>query len=215
MTKLRIFIAEDHALVREGLKRLIADEPDLEVVGEAGNGADACEGVIALKPDVLLLDLSMPVMNGVEATRRLATECPQTKVLGVTVHEDPGYLRELLEAGAVGCVLKRGAPKDLFAGIRAVAKGGLYVDPQLASSFIQSLAQPRREYVVGRNDLSPREITVIRLIASGYSNKEVAAQLDVSVKSVETYKARSMEKLGLKNRVDLIRFAAARGWLKP
>lgn len=215
MSKLRIFIADDHALIREGLKKLIEAERDMEVVGEAENGADACKRALATQPEVLLLDLSMPVMNGIEATRKLAAECPATKVLGLTVHEDPAYLRELLEAGAAGCVLKRGAPKELFAGIRAVAKGGIYVDPQLASSFIQSLAQPRRESVMGRGELSPREVTVIRLIASGYSNKEVAAQLDVSVKSVETYKARSMEKLGLKNRVDLIRFAAARGWLKP
>lgn len=214
MSKLQIIIADDHALIREGLKRLVAAEPDMMVVGEAENGLEACTRTAELKPDVVLLDLSMPVMNGTEAARRIAQENTATKVIGLTVHEDPTYVRELLEAGASGCVLKRGSPHELFSAIRSVAKGGIYVDPQIASALLQSVSKSPRESVPGRADLSPREMAVIQLLAQGYSNKEVAAQLDVSVKSVETYKARSMEKLGLKNRVDLMRLASARGWLK-
>jgi DNA-binding NarL/FixJ family response regulator len=212
MRLLKIFIADDHALIREGLKRLVDSAPDLEVIGEAADGAQACTRVAALRPDVLLLDLSMPRMSGVEAARQITRECPDTKVLGLTVHEDPSYLRELLEAGAAGYVLKRSAPDELVSAIRSVAQGGVYVDPRVASVLIGSVTQSTR---VGSNlvDLSSREVEVTRLLARGYSNKEIAAQLNLSVKTVETYKARSMEKLGLKSRVDLIRLATERGWL--
>jgi DNA-binding NarL/FixJ family response regulator len=213
MAKLKIIIADDHALIREGLKRLVDSEEDMEVVAEAADGAEACQQAATHQPDILLLDVSMPVLNGTEAAQRVSRECPAVRVLGLTVHEDPGYLRELLEAGAAGYVLKRGAPSELVSAIRAVARGGVYVDPRVASAFIRSVTKSGRgpANVV---DLSGRELEVMRLLAQGYSNKEIAAQLELSIKTVETYKARSMEKLGLKSRVDLIRMATERGWLK-
>jgi DNA-binding NarL/FixJ family response regulator len=212
MAKLKIIIADDHALIREGLKRLVDSEKDMEVIGEAGDGEEACARVAQLKPDVLLLDVSMPRLSGPDVARSVSQQNPQVKILGLTVHEDPGYLRALLDAGAVGYVLKRSAPAELVSAIRAVADGGLYVDPGIASAFVQAVTQPKR--APDEVDLSAREIEVARLLALGYTNKETAAQLDLSIKTVETYKARFMEKLGLKSRVDLIRLATERGWLK-
>jgi DNA-binding NarL/FixJ family response regulator len=214
MTKLRIVIADDHALIREGLKRLVDSETDMEVVGEAADGAEACSQAAVLRPDILLLDLSMPVMAGAEAAHRLNADNPEVKVIGLTVHEDPGYLREVLEAGAVGYVLKRSAPAELVSAIRSVARGGVYMDPRVASTFVRSVTGSGRGAAAKGIDLSDRELEVMRLLARGYSNKEIAAQLELSIKTIETYKARSMEKLGLRSRVDLIRVAAERGWLK-
>ena len=207
-------IADDHALIREGLKRLVDAQQDMEVVAEASDGAMACAEAAAAHPDLILMDVSMPRMGGSEAARRIRADHPEIKVLGLTVHEDPSYLRELLEAGAVGYVLKRAAPGELVAAIHAVARGDQYIDPQIASVAIHSMMQPGRTAGGAANGLSGRELEVMRLLAQGYSNKEIAAQLELSVKTVETYKARSMEKLGLRSRVDLVRLATERGWLR-
>jgi two-component system, NarL family, response regulator NreC len=214
MRKLQIFLVDDHGVVREGLKRLLELEPDLEVVGEASNGRDAVDRAILLRPDVVIMDISMPEMNGAQATIRLKETCPETKVLVLTVHEDKSFLHELLEAGASGYVLKRTATDELINAVRAVAAGAVYLDTHVAGNVVQSFVRPRRKDRGPGPDLSDRETRVLRLIAEGYSNKEIAAQLDLSVKTIETYKTRSMEKLDLHSRVEIVRYAADRGWLK-
>ena len=215
MTSLRIFLADDHAVVREGLKSLIDAQPDMEVTGEAGDGNAACELVPGLRPDVVIMDVSMPGMNGAKATEQLRQTCPQVKVLALTVHEDKGYLRQLLEAGAAGYVLKRAAAEELIRAIRTVAAGGVYLDPALAGAVVGGFVRklPGKGMPQGA-DLSDREAEVVRLVAEGHSNKEIASRLGLSVKTVETYKARSLEKLGLRSRADLVRYAVGRGWLQ-
>lgn len=213
MTKLRIFLADDHAVVREGLKRLIDAAPDMEVIGEASDGRGALERASQLQPDIVVVDVSMPELNGAEVTLQLKRSFPKIFVLALTIHEDKSYLRELLEAGASGYVLKRAAADELIQAIRAVAAGGLYVDPHIAAKLVSSFVLPKTKFS-SMAELSDRETTVLRLIAQGHSNKEIAGQLSVSVKTVETYKTRSMEKLGLRSRVDIIRTASERGWLR-
>lgn len=213
MTKLRVLLADDHAIVREGLKRLIDAERDMVVVAEAGDGAEAVEKAVGLAPDIAVLDVSMVGVNGAEATRQLRVCCPATRILALTVHEDTSYLRELLDAGAFGYVLKRAASDELIRAIRAVADGGIYVDPRVAGKLVSTLIPARSTPASALATLSEREAAVLRLIAQGYTNKEIAAQLGLSVKTVETYKARSMEKLGLRSRVDIVRTASERGWL--
>ncbi len=216
MTKLRVFVADDHAVVREGLKALIGAQPEMIVVGEAADGLDACEQVPKAQPDVVVMDVSLPGLTGAQATERLQRECPSVKVLALTVHEDKGYLRLLLAAGAAGYVLKRAVGDELIHAIRIVAAGGIYLDPSLAGKVVGGFV--RRPNGAGSqassNDLSEREIAVVRLTAAGYGAKEIATQLDLSAKTVETYKARAMEKLGLLSRADIVRYAVQRGWLQ-
>ena len=215
MTKLRVFLADDHAVVREGLKALINAQPGMEVSGEASDGRTACQQVEQLQPDVVVMDVSMPEMNGAQATEQLKQTCPHVKVLALTVHEDKGYLRQLLEAGASGYMLKRAVAEELIHAIRTVAAGGVYLDPTVAGKVVGGFVRkPSAKGVAEGSDLSEREIEVVRLIAAGYSNKEIAGQLTLSVKTVETYKARSMEKLGLHSRAEIVRYALQRGWLQ-
>jgi DNA-binding NarL/FixJ family response regulator len=215
MSKIRIFLADDHAVVREGLKTLVHGQPDMEVMGECGDGKTAVQKVQELRPDVAVLDISMPGLNGAIATRQIVESTPTTKVLALTVHEDRSYLRELLDAGAAAYILKRSAADELIRAIRMVAAGDLYLDPSLAGKVVASLVGKTTAGPNGnRGELSDRETDVVRLIAQGYSNKEIAAKLNVSIKSVETYKTRSMEKLGLRSRTDFVRFALHQGWLE-
>lgn len=214
MNKIRVLLADDHAIVREGLKSLVNSQPDMEVIGEAPDGLAAVGMTSELDPDVVVVDVSMPGLNGAQVTTKLREACPDRKVLVLTVHEDKGYLRLLLEAGASGYVLKRAAASELVQAIRAVAGGGTYLDPALASSVVDDFVRPGAEREVPAVELSEREGEVVRLIALGYSNKEIAAQLKLSVKTVETYKTRSMEKLHIRSRVDIVRYAAKRGWLE-
>lgn len=213
MRKLRIFLADDHAILRTGLKTLINAEQDMQVVGEAADGREAIKLIPVLDPEIAVFDVSMPELNGAQATRRLKQLCPEVKVLALTVHEDRSYISELLASGATGYMLKRAAAAELINAIRAVAGGGVYVDPRVAGKLVAPLVE-------GSNtpspvELSKRETEVLALVARGHSHKEIAAQLDVSAKTVETYKSRSMEKLGLRNRVDIIRHASEAGWLRP
>ena len=216
MPDLRVFLADDHAVVREGLKSLIDAQPGMTVVGEAADGLAACEQVLVLRPDVVVMDVSMPGVGGAQATERIRRECPGVKVLALTVHEDKGYLRQLLAAGAAGYVLKRAAAEELVRAIRAVAAGGVYLDPALAGKVVKGFVrQPTgRDTPTESDELSDREVEVVRLTAAGHSNKEIAARLDLSVKTVETYKSRALEKLGLESRADLVRYALQRGWLQ-
>lgn len=213
MAKLRVLLVDDHAVVREGLKRLIENEPDMDVVGEADDGRSAVARAKELRPDIAVMDVSLGAVGGAQATREVRQHCPNTKVLALTVHEDKSYVRDLLDAGASGYVLKRAAGDELIGAIRAVAGSGIYVDPRVAGKLLSSLAQAGRPTHEPRVDLSEREAEVIRLIAQGFTNKEISAQLGISVKTVETYKARTMEKLGLRSRVDIVRVAMQRGWL--
>jgi two-component system response regulator NreC len=215
MNKLRIFLADDHAVLRDGLKALVNAQPDMEVVGEADNGRTACQKAKELLPDVVVMDISMPEMNGAQATKRLKELCPQIKVLALTAHEDKGYLRHLIESGASGFVLKRAATLELIQAIRVVAANGAYIDPTLAGELLStSMRKPHRQDAPDNKELSERETEVVRLVAWGYSNKEIAAQLRISVKTVETYKARLGDKLELKSRTEIVRYAVRQGWLQ-
>jgi len=213
MAKLRVFLADDHAVVREGLKALVNAQPTMAVVGEAADGPSACAQVALLAPDVVVMDVSMPGLSGAQATARLRLECPAVRVLALTVHEDRGYLRQLLAAGAAGYVLKRAAPEELIQAIRAVAAGGVYLDPSMAGKVLGGFVRQAAADGVGA-ELSEREAEVAQQTAAGHSNKEIAARLDLSVKTVETYRARAMEKLGLRGRADLVRYAVQQGWLQ-
>ena len=215
MDKLRIFLADDHAVVRAGLKTLVDAQSDMMVVGEASDGQSALEQMSDCAADVVIMDISMPQLNGASATAQLQQQCPDIKVLALSVHEDTGYLRKLLEAGASGYVLKRSAADTLIQAIRMVAAGDVYLDPAIAGKVVGSLLG--KSLVVrdpAAAELSERETDVVRLIAQGYSNKEIATQLSLSVKTVETYKTRAMEKIGLDSRVAIVRYALQRGWLQ-
>jgi DNA-binding NarL/FixJ family response regulator len=213
--ELRVFLADDHVVVREGLKALINSQPGMKVIGEAGDGLDACERASALRPDVVVMDVSMPRLTGSQATERLRLECPQIKVLALTVHEDKGYIRQLLAAGAAGYVLKRAAAEELIRAIRVVAGGGVYLDPTMAGKVVGGFVRRTGDGTTPNGAaLSEREVEVARLTAAGHSNKEIAARLELSVKTVETYRARGMEKLGLKSRAELVRYAIQQGWLQ-
>lgn len=210
----RVFLADDHPLVLDGIKALIVADPGLEVVGEARDGATALRQAIAMHPDVAVLDLSMPGLNGIEVARRLLEACPQCRVLILTVHEDDAYLHQLLNMGVAGYVLKRSATDELRRAIHAVAAGGIYLDPAIAARAVGRASRQQPESAGGAvADLSARETEVLRLTAIGHSNKSIASSLQIGVKSVDTYKARAMEKLGFRNRVEVIRFALSKGWL--
>lgn len=212
----RVFLADDHPVVLSGMKALIVADASLELVGEAQDGPTALRRASELQPDVAVLDLSMPGLNGIDVARKLLAACPQCRVLVLTVHEDGAYLRQVLELGVAGYVLKRSATEELNRGIHAVAAGGLYLDPAIAGRAVGRHRVPQAHKlgeIDGVSELSPREIEVLRLAAVGHSNKTIAAKLQIGAKSVETYKARAMSKLGFRSRVELIRFALSKGWL--
>ena len=215
MEKLRIFLADDHMVVREGLKTLINAQPDMSVIGEAGDGQTAWQQAQECQPDVVIMDITMPNVNGVQATAQLKRACPTIKVLALSVHDDTSYLRQLLAAGATGYILKHTAAEDLIQAIRMVAGGGIYLDPALASHVVAGYVRvPSKAGERFGAELSERETEVVQRIAHGHSNKEIAVQLKLSVKTVETYRARAMEKLGLESRAALVRYALERGWLR-
>jgi DNA-binding NarL/FixJ family response regulator len=212
--KLQIFLADDHMVVREGLKTLINAQPDMIVIGEAGDGQTAWQQARECHPDVVIMDITMPELNGVQATEQLKRACPDIKVLALSVHEDTSYLRQLLAAGAAGYILKHAAADDLIQAIRLVAAGGVYLDPALAGHVVARYVRvPAVASALLGTDLSERETEVVQRIAQGYSNKEIGTQLNLSVKTVETYRARAMDKLGLESRAALVRYALERGWL--
>ena len=211
---LRIVLADDHVTVRHGLKLLIDSQPDMRVVAEAGDGDTAVERAVALKPDVVVMDISMPGMNGLVATRLLKQRQPDAAIVTLTRHSDDAYLQELLRAGASGYVLKQSAPTELLQAIRAAAAGGQYLDSTLTARVTAGFLA-REGKRVNKPGLTPseRESEVLRLIASGYSNKEIAARLSLSVKTIEAHKANAMRKLGLKGRIDIVKYALLQGWL--
>lgn len=213
MTKLRIMLADDHETVREGLKMIVNAQDDMEVVGAASDGQEAITRAQELVPDVLVLDISMPKVNGLKVTEKLKEICPQVRVLTLSRHGEDGYVRELLRAGASGYVLKQSAPAELIHAIRAVAAGGRYLDPQLAARAMDSYSGRGASRGEPNVNLSDREAEVLRQIALGYSNKEIAARLELSVKTIEVHKANAMRKVNLTSRIDLVRYAMFQGWL--
>ena len=212
---LRVVIADDHATVREGLKLIVGAEKDMEVVGEASDGRAAVEAADKLRPDVVLMDVSMPKLNGLKATAKLKECCPEVHVLALTRHKDDGYLQQLLRAGASGYVLKQSPPRELLHAIRAVAAGGKYLDPAVAARVMGSYSAPLRgEPSEALRELTRREEEILRFIALGHSNKEIATRLDVSVKTVEVHKANAMRKLNMQSRIDIVRYSILRGWME-
>ena len=213
---IRLVLIDDHPLVRTGMKSLLIVEPDIEVVAEGEDGLAAIRWAGEQRPDVLLMDVSMPHLGGIEATKRIRECHPAVRVLALSVHEDVGYARALLDAGASGYALKRSACDALIHAVRIVASGGTYIDPTLARALLQPA--PNRRSGTPRSGipvvtLSEREAEVVRLTAQGFTSKEMAESLGLSPRTLETYKARAMSKLNLRSRSELIRYALRSGWL--
>ena len=209
---LRILLADDHATVRHGLKLLIDAELDMKVVAEASDGAAAVRQAVELKPDVVVMDISMPGMNGLAATQALKKAQPNARIVTLTRHADDAYLQELLRAGVSGYVLKRSAPTELLQAIRGVAAGGQYLDSTLTARVTAGFINKQRAKKPA-SSLTDREAEVLRLIASGYGNKEIAARLALSAKTIEAHKANAMRKLDLNGRIDIVKYAVLQGWL--
>ena len=212
--KLKILLAEDHRILREGLKRLIDEQPNMEVIGEADDGVAAWQQTNQLQPDIVLMDVSMPRLNGADATVKIRELCPQVKVIALTAHRASAYLSQMLKAGALGYVLKQTAFNELVDAIVTVSKGGRYID----QASQESTLSPVTEDVVWKGEsqgkpLSEREVQVMSLVAHGYTNKEIANTLAISVKTVESHKANSMQKLDLKSRAEIVDYARFRGWI--
>ena len=219
MARIRILIADDHGVLRAGLKALFSAQPDMEVCGEAANGHEAIARAAETAPDVVLLDLKMPGLGGAEALGRIRAAHPGAKVLVLTMYDDESYLRKALDAGAAGYVLKRAADVELLAAIRSVHEGGVYLDPALGRTVVEGFLAakpPSSKVAAGHEDgdtLSEREREVLRLLARGHTNRQIAERLFLSVKTVEGYKARVVEKLGLRGRAALTAYAIEKGLL--
>ena len=205
---IRILLVDDHALVRHGFRMILAAQADMEIAGEAGNGREAVELAEKLKPDVVVMDVTMPELNGIEATRRLIELSPRTRVLALSMHKDNGYVREILRAGARGYLLKDSADADLIAAVRAVAKGEGYLSPGVSDAV---LSDYRRHVTDPLDLLTTREREVLQMIAEGKTNKEIATSLNLSVYTIEAHRGRVMEKLNLHSTGELVRFAVRSG----
>ncbi|HEY6343416.1 MAG TPA: response regulator transcription factor [Bryobacteraceae bacterium] len=205
---IRILLADDHALVRQGFRMILEAQPDMEIVGQAGNGREAVELAGKLHPDVAVMDVAMPELNGIEATRRIGNISPRTRVLALSMHKDSVYVREILRAGARGYLLKDSGDADLVAAVRAVAKGDGYISPSVSDGV---LSDYRRHVSDPLDLLTSREREVLQMIAEGKTNKEIAASLNLSVYTVEAHRGRVMEKLNLHSTGELVRFALRNG----
>jgi DNA-binding NarL/FixJ family response regulator len=208
MKRIRILLADDHAVVRQGFKMILGAQPDFEIVGEAGNGREAVELAENLKPDVVVMDVAMPELNGIEATRRLAASAPHTRVVALSMHKDNVYVREILRAGARGYLLKDSVAGDLVSAVRAVAQGEGYISPAVSNAVLDDY----RKHVTNPIDLlSSREREVLQMLAEGKTNKEIAAVLNLSVYTVDAHRGRIMEKLNVHSINELVRFAVRNG----
>lgn len=214
MSKVRVLLADDHKMVRNGLRMVIDAQPDMAVVGEADNGRVAISLAQQLQPDVVVMDVSMPELNGLKATEQLKELCPRIKILTLTRHTDDGYLQQLLAAGVSGYVLKQSASDELVRAIRAVVAGKSYLDPAITEQVFGSVVSKRAARgASAEKKLSQREEEVLRLIAWGYLNKEIGDRLQISIKTAEAHKANAMTKMGMKSRIDIVRYALLQGWL--
>ncbi len=218
MNKTRVLLADDHAILRAGLGMLLNAQPDMEVVGEAADAAEAIEKAGTLQPDIVLLDLSMPGIHGLEAIGQIMEKAPAAQILVLTMHDDDAYLRQALRAGALGYVLKKAADTDLISAIRAVQRGGVYIYPSMTRALLADVLPDTPTAETPDTDslerLSDRERQVLRLVALGHTNQQIADRLYLSVKTVETYRARGMGKLGLRGRAALVRYALEQGLLR-
>jgi DNA-binding NarL/FixJ family response regulator len=206
--KTRILLADDHAVVRQGFGRILAAQSDMEIVGEAGNGREAVEMAEKLKPEVVVMDVSMPELNGIEATRRLVKSLPYTRVLALSMHKDSVYVREILRAGARGYLLKDSSDQDLIAAVRSLAKGEGYLSPAVSGAVLADY----RQHVTDPIDLlTSREREVLQMIAEGQTNKDIAGKLNLSVYTVDAHRGRIMEKLNLHSAGEMVRFAMRNG----
>jgi len=216
MARIKVVVADDHAIVREGVRMILAREQDIEVVGEAGDGQQALDLVASLRPQVVIMDISMPGMGGVEATQRLKAKHPEVQVLALTMHEDETYVFQLLRAGAAGYVLKRAAAQDLVQAVRAAAKGEAFLYPSIARKVVEDYlkrvetGEERERY----DGLTTREKEILTLIAQGLSNQQIAEKLYISIKTVQTHRAHILEKLGLHDRTELVRYAIRKGLIQ-
>ncbi|HET6149202.1 MAG TPA: response regulator transcription factor [Polyangia bacterium] len=215
---IRVFIADDHGVLRGGLRALLNNQPDMEVVGEAANGPDAEAGIRATEPDVALIDISMPDGGGLAAIAAVMRARPKTRILVLTVHDELGYVQAAADAGAAGYVVKKAVDTELLAAIRVVAEGRTFMDASLGLGLARRAMRPRAtDAVSGREltELTVREREVMGRVAEGYTNSQIAEELRVGIKSIETYRSRLMEKLGLTSRADLVRLALECGVLAP
>jgi DNA-binding NarL/FixJ family response regulator len=210
---IRVLLVDDHPVLRSGLRALLDDEEGIEVVAEVGDGNDALRLAPELRPDVVIMDVAMPGLGGAEATQRLLGHDEALRVLALSAYEDASFARALLDAGASGYALKRSACQELVHAVRTVASGGTYVDPSIARPLMMSQSRTPAG-PPSSVSLSEREVEVIRLVAQGHTSKEMASSLGLSPRTLETYKARAMSKLGLRTRADLIRYAVRCGWLQ-
>ena len=212
MSTIRLLLVDDHEIVRAGLRMLFSAEPEVEIIGEASSGEEAIVAVQDLGPDVVLMDVGMPGIGGVEATRRIKVSHPQIAVLALTMHEDEEYFFEMLAAGASGYVPKRAAPDDLMSAIHIVRQGDVYIYPSLARLLVKDfLHRSEASAPETREELTPREQEVLTYIAEGYSNREIADALVISVKTVDRHRENLMRKLQLHNRVELVKYAIEKG----
>ena len=214
MTNIRVAIADDHPIILAGLGMLISAEADLEIVGEATSGPDALQLFRDAKPDIAVIDISLPEINGIVLARQLAEDCPSMGVIVLTQHQDRAHLSQALNAGARGYVLKKSAAQCLVNAIRGVLVGGLYIDPAMAAQMFLPSTGPIGSKAAGKPAaLTPRETEVLKLLAAGLTAKAIAERLDLSLSSIETYKTRAAEKLGIKTRAEIVRYASVQGWL--
>jgi two-component system, NarL family, response regulator NreC len=211
MGRIRVLVADDHAVLRAGLRMLIRAQADMDVVAEAADGEEAVRKAAEARPDVILMDLSMPGAGGIRAIERLRQECPASRVLVLTMHDVPAYLRAALAAGASGYVVKSAADSELLSAIRGVHRGRTVLDPALATSALQNTLGRRPAGGLAADPLSPREREVLDLIAQGYTNQQIADRFGLSVKTIETHRSRLVEKLGLRSRAELVRYALDSG----
>jgi len=214
MSRARVVLVEDHIVVRQGLKALFADEPDVEIVGEADDGRAALKIVSELRPDVVLMDISMPSLNGIEATRQIRQSHPDIKVVVLSMHSDEEYVFQVLRAGASGYVLKQADSSEVFTAIRAALAGGSFLSPAISRVVIDDYVRRAEARGQGSNLdlLTSREREVLQLLAEGLSNRQIAEQLNISVKTVETHRSNMMSKLGLSSKTELVKYAFRKGW---
>ncbi|MFN2224409.1 MAG: response regulator transcription factor [Chloroflexota bacterium] len=216
MAKIRVILADDHAVVRSGIRMLLEAQPDIEIVAEVESGREAVEQVRKMRPDVVLMDVQMPELNGIEATQQIKKLAPETAILALTMHEDDQYFFEMLHSGASGYVPKRAAPDELVTAIRTVARGEIFLYPSLATRLVQDYLKraDADDQPLVYDDLTPREREVLVLIAEGLTNAEIADKLVISVKTVDRHRENIMRKLNMHNRIDLVKYAIRTGLIE-